>query len=99
MRAIKFKGKRIDNGEWEEGGLLQGVNGITLIGETKDIFVVTATDIMTISICVKLTPIPYVSSPASLTRTARRYTRATCCGQTPIRSAAPKTTRLIIITG
>lgn len=35
MRAIKFKGKRIDNGEWEEGGLLQGVNGITLIGDNQ----------------------------------------------------------------
>lgn len=35
MRTIKFKGKRIDNGEWEEGGLLQSVNGITLIGDNQ----------------------------------------------------------------
>ena len=35
MRTIKFKGKRIDNGEWEEGGLLQSVNGITLIGDSQ----------------------------------------------------------------
>ena len=35
MRTIKFKGKRIDNGEGEEGGLLQSVNGITLIGDNQ----------------------------------------------------------------
>ena len=35
MRTIKFNGKRIDNGEWEEGGLLQSVNGITLIGDNQ----------------------------------------------------------------
>lgn len=38
MRTIKFKGKRLDNGEWEEGGLLQHVDGTTLIGDNQGYF-------------------------------------------------------------
>lgn len=38
MRTIKFKAKRLDNGEWEEGGLLQHVDGTTLIGDNQGYF-------------------------------------------------------------
>ena len=35
-RAIIFKGKRIDNGEWIEGCLLEYVTGAYIIGRRKD---------------------------------------------------------------
>ena len=31
MRTIKFRGKRIDNGEWIEGDLIQSKNGVVQI--------------------------------------------------------------------
>ena len=35
MRTIKFKAKRIDNGEWVKGDLLQHLDGTVYIGENE----------------------------------------------------------------
>ena len=36
MREALFRGKRIDNGEWIEGALLEGMGRVFIVGEVLD---------------------------------------------------------------
>lgn len=87
MRIIKFKGKRLDNGEWLEGYYRGNNEGKTFISR------------------IKIPPLSFEVDPETvcqftgfLDKTARRFMKATCCGQIYIRSAASKTTRMTTIT-
>lgn len=87
MRTIKFKGKRLDNGEWLEGYYRGDNEGKAFISR------------------IKRPPLSFEVAPATvcqfigfLDKTARRFTRVTCCVRTNIRSVVPKTTSMTIIT-
>lgn len=86
MRTIKFKAKCVKDGSWTVGDLNHVMNYMC-IKPWSETFTVRS-----------LIRGPSVSSPASRTRTARRFMKATCCSPTPIRSVAPKTMRITIIT-
>ena len=91
MRTIKFRGKKLTNGVWAYGSLVYlDENGAAIYVQTDN----GSAKVMDL---VYVDPIPYASSPASSIRTARRFMRATCCGQTNILIAASEIKRVTTI--
>lgn len=82
MRTIKFKGTCITperEGETVYGSLLALPDEkVRILEPCSGVYLISAL----------LTPIPSASSLASPIRTARRFMKATCCGQTNILIAA-----------
>lgn len=78
MRTIKFKGKSVEDGQWNYGDLSHVANQ-TLIKTIRAVMGV-------LFIRLPLTARPSANSLASPTRTARRSMRAMCCGLTTTRS-------------
>ena len=81
MRTIKFKGKSLMNGQWVSGDLAHSLDGkLNILGFVEEEGKIGFTG------HIQSPLIPSASSPASSTRTARRFMRATCCTLTYIRS-------------
>lgn len=87
MRTIKFKGKSLMNGQWVTGDLAHSLDGkLNILGFVEEEGKIGFTG------AHKIDPPPSASSLASLTKTARRFMKATCCARTNIRIAVSKTT-------
>lgn len=73
------------DGQWYSGDLARSLDGkLNILGFVEEEGKIGFTGAHPID------PPPSASSPASLTRTARRFTRVTCCVRTNIRIATLK---------
>lgn len=93
MRTIKFKAKRKGKGQWVSGDLAHSLDGnLNILGFVEEEGKIGFTG------AHQIDPDTVCQFTGFLDRTARRFTRATCCGRTYIRSVVSETMRMTIIT-